>query len=269
MCETYETEAPVEITYSDGTPLDRETNERIHRSLFTRLGHFPPEYTHVLGQHASHDPYAVNSAGTSEQLKADVEAFQELADGVPVLIWMSGSDMGCFYFNRAWLEYRGRTTEQEFGNGWAEGVHPEDLERCVQHYISSFQQRVPFAMSYRLQHHSGEYRWLLDRGAPHYAADGAFLGFYGGCAETLAGAAVERTVELRESLNEIRGVAQQIALAARSRRRFSDNDAQTLESRVRVLQARYRARENAAVQMGKLAADMLRYEEIANGACLH
>lgn len=87
----------------------------------------------------------------------DVEYFQELADGAPVMIWMSGADMGCFYFNRAWLDFRGRTLQEEFGNGWAEGVQPDDLERCVQHYVSSFERREAFAMSYRLRHHTGEF----------------------------------------------------------------------------------------------------------------
>src|SRR5688572_16933497 len=88
---------------------------------------------------------------------ADGEYFQQLADGAQVMIWMSGLNLGCFYFNRAWLDYRGRTHEEEFGNGWAEGVHPDDLAACVQHYVSSFEHRAAFAMSYRLQHHSGEY----------------------------------------------------------------------------------------------------------------
>jgi PAS domain S-box-containing protein len=198
---------------------------------------------------------------------ADIEYFQQLADGAPVMIWMSGSDMGCFYFNRAWLEYRGRALEKEYGNGWAEGVHPDDLDRCVQHYVGSFQKRVPFAMSYRLKHHSGEYRWILDRGAPHFTADGDFLGFYGGCAETPADIAVSRIAELRGALQQMQSFAER--LATREASALADSStSQTLETTVRRLQFEHRARQHAAAQMGQLAADMLRYDRIANGACL-
>jgi PAS domain S-box-containing protein len=198
----------------------------------------------------------------------DVEYFQELADGAPVMIWMSGMDMGCFYFNRAWLDYRGRTAEEEFGNGWAEGVHLEDLTRCVQHYINSFERRVPFAMSYRLQNQSGEYRWILDRGAPHYNADGKFLGFYGGCAETHADAAISRISELRVALKQMRDFAERIAMAQAQTFRGPSRGAETLEQKSRYLQFQHRVRLNAAVQIGKLAADMLTYDRIPNGACL-
>jgi PAS domain S-box-containing protein len=182
----------------------------------------------------------------------DVEYFQQLADGAPVMIWMSGIDMGCFYFNRAWLDFRGRTLQDEYGNGWAEGVHPEDLERCVQHYASSFHRKVAFAMSYRLQHRSGEFRWILDRGAPHWAAHGQFLGFFGGCAETPAEVAVERIAHLRQALHHMQDFANRIAA--------TEANAQ--------LDLEHRARQNAATQIGQLAADMLTYDRIPNGACL-
>ncbi len=196
----------------------------------------------------------------------DVEVFQQLAGGAPVMIWMSGIDMGCFYFNRAWLDFRDRTLQQEYGNGWAEGVHPEDLERCVQHYTSSFETRTPFAMSYRLQHHSGEYRWILDRGAPHYGSDNEFLGFFGGCAETPVETAVTRITELRQSLFEMRDFAQRLAMAEANTLRAYSNE--TLQTKTIRLIFEHRARQRAAAQMGKLAEDMLTYDRIPNGACV-
>lgn len=198
----------------------------------------------------------------------DVEYFQKLADGAPVMIWMSGSDMGCFYFNRAWLDFRGRTAEQEFGNGWAEGVHPDDLQRCVQHYVGSFEQRVSFAMSYRLLHHGGEYRWILDRGVPHYDADGEFLGFYGGCAETPPEAAVDRIKDLRVALREMRDFAERVAAEEAHTLGGYSSGRETLQAKSRRLHSEHRLRQNAATQIGKLAADMLIYDRIRNGVCL-
>ncbi len=139
------------------------------------------------------------------------DIFQQLADGAPVMIWMSGLDMGCYYFNRAWLDFRGRSLEQEQGNGWAEGVHPEDMERCVNHYVSCFERRLSFAMSYRLQDHKGDYRWILDRGAPHSLPDGSFLGYYGGCVEISDDTPVARHAELHASLAAMKEFARRVA----------------------------------------------------------
>lgn len=206
------------------------------------------------------------SNSPSDLPNPDVEYFQQLADGAPVMIWMSGSDMGCFYFNRAWLDFRGRSLEQEYGNGWAEGVHPDDLDRCVQHYVSSFEKRASFAMSYRLLHHSGEYRWILDRGAPHFGADGQFLGFYGGCAETPADVAISRVADLRNALQQMKSFAERTATLEAGAFDGSEG-ANGLHATVRRLHFE-QARQHAAAQMHKLAADMLVYDHIPNGACL-
>jgi PAS domain S-box-containing protein len=198
----------------------------------------------------------------------DLEYFQQLADGAPVLIWMSGSDMGCFYFNRAWLNYRGRTLEQESGNGWAEGVHPEDLERCVQHYVGSFEKRAPFAMSYRLQDANGEYRWILDRGVPQYSVAGEFLGFYGGCAETPVETAVTRINELRLALRKMQNLANRLAERESFALSVYSRGTETLQEKTRRLILERRTRQHAATEIGKLAADMMTYDRIGNGVCL-
>jgi PAS domain S-box-containing protein len=116
-----------------------------------------------------------------EELSTSVALFRQIADSAPVLIWLSGVDALCTWFNKPWIEFRGRTLEQEMGNGWAEGVHKEDYDRCVKIYLSNFEKRTPFQMEYRLQRADGEYRWILDHGVPRYSDTGLFLGFIGSC----------------------------------------------------------------------------------------
>lgn len=101
----------------------------------------------------------------------------------PVLVWMSGTDKLRYYFSKGWLDFVGRTLEQESGSGWVKDVHPDDLDRCLQTYISSFDARRSFELEYRLRHHTGQYRWIIDRGVPRYTPDGTFEGYLGGCVD--------------------------------------------------------------------------------------
>src|SRR5215469_2806891 len=116
-----------------------------------------------------------------ERLRESEERFRTMADTAPVMIWMSGPDKLCTFFNKVWLNFRGRTMEQELANGWAEGVHPDDLDRCMATYSASFEARRGFRMEYRLRRADGEYRWILDDGAPRFTNAGLFAGYIGSC----------------------------------------------------------------------------------------
>lgn len=109
--------------------------------------------------------------------------YRLLVEHSPVMIWRAGLDAKCDYFNETWLAFTGRTLEQEAGDGWAEGVHPDDLERCVAHYLEHFQRKEPFEMEYRLRRHDGEWRWIFDRGVPYTNDEDVFAGFIGSCVD--------------------------------------------------------------------------------------
>ena len=104
--------------------------------------------------------------------------FRELLDASPVMVWMSGTDAMCTFFNRSWLEFRGRALEEELGNGWAEGLHPDDRDLCLETYLKAFSARAPFRVHYRVQTASGEYRWIENSGSP-LIEDTVFVGFMG------------------------------------------------------------------------------------------
>ena len=137
-----------------------------------------------------------------DRLRQSEERHRAMVDALPVLIWQSGPDKLCTYFNKGWLEFTGRTMDQELGNGWTEGVHPNDFQRCLNSYVSAFDRREPFLIEYRLRHRSGEYRWILDRGVPHFSSNGTFPGYIGGAVDTHAQKLAEQG--LRESQEQVR-----------------------------------------------------------------
>jgi len=120
-------------------------------------------------------------AANLEALRESEASFRTMADTAPLMIWMSGTDKLYTFFNKGWLNFTGRPLEQELGNGWVESVHSEDLDDCLEVYVSSFEARRPFTMEYRLRREDGEYRWVLDIGRPRFASDSAFLGYIGSC----------------------------------------------------------------------------------------
>ena len=112
-----------------------------------------------------------------KQASAD-QRFRELLDATPIMVWMSGTDAVCTFFNRAWLEFRGRTLEEELGSGWTEGLHPDDRDLCLETYLKAFTARAPFRVQYRVQRAGGAYAWIENSGTP-LIEDTVFVGFMG------------------------------------------------------------------------------------------
>ncbi len=114
-----------------------------------------------------------------KQLLESEQRFRSLADYAPVMIWLSGPDMRRYYFNQRWLEFRGRRWQDEIGDGWFEGIHPDDLPYIKEAYMTSGEARIEFEIEYRLRRFDGEYRWMLSRCQPRFDRDGKFLGYAG------------------------------------------------------------------------------------------
>jgi PAS domain S-box-containing protein len=117
------------------------------------------------------------------ELRESESRFRIVADAAPVLIWMSGVDKLCTFLNKPWLEFTGRSLDQEMGNGWAKGVHPDDLQKCLEVYTEAFDARKPFVMQYRLKRYDGEYRWVSDQGVARYDSNEKFAGYIGSCVD--------------------------------------------------------------------------------------
>ncbi|MBM4201877.1 MAG: PAS domain S-box protein, partial [Gammaproteobacteria bacterium] len=116
-------------------------------------------------------------------LRESESRFRDLADAAPVMIWMTTPDALCNYFNETWLNFTGRSLEQELGHGWTESIHPDDYRACIDTYERAFEARQPFEMEYRLRRFDGDYRWLLDFGKPRHDTGGTFLGYIGCCVD--------------------------------------------------------------------------------------
>jgi diguanylate cyclase (GGDEF)-like protein/PAS domain S-box-containing protein len=169
----------------------------------------------VMVFHTVDEEYRLNEA-----LAESEQHFRTLANTGQAMVWTSDLSKNCTYFNQVWLNFTGRTLTQETGVGWADGVHPEDYQECLDTYVKAFDRREPFSMVYRLRRHDGEYRWLLDDGMPRYDTQGNFLGYIGHCLDI---------TDRRQAEADIRRLAYYDALTGLPNRRlFMDRLTQAL-----------------------------------------
>jgi len=162
--------------------LVEEYGDRSHRRTF-----FEDRYSPIYGANGEVTGLTVFVIDITERKQAEAALIKardfhlQLFENAPTLIWRAGTDAKCDWFNQTWFNFTGRTMEQEFGDGWAAGVHPDDLDDCVKRYLAHFKKRESFMLEYRLRRHDGEYRWIADHGQPFDLPGGGFGGYIGYC----------------------------------------------------------------------------------------
>jgi PAS domain S-box-containing protein len=176
---------PVLALFAVNSELLRQGIHILQQSII--FGVHPPEEVYVLPRFLllrGLPVYVV--AGLIEQrhrmersLRESEARFRSMANAAPVLLWISGTDKLCQFVNQSCVDFTGRPLEAQLGNGWADGVHPDDREHSVHTYEDAFDARRPFRMEYRLRHHSGQYRWILVMGVPRFDTNTAFCGYIG------------------------------------------------------------------------------------------
>ena len=215
----------------------------------------------ILRQLADQIGIALAQAQLVEAMRESEQRFRMMANSAPVLLWMSGLDKRRHFFNQTWLTFTGRTLEQEINDGWTTGVHPDDLQNCLETYATAFDAHQTFEREFRLRRADGEYRWLLDRGAPRFIPDGGFVGYIGTCIDISERREIETlkdefvsvvSHELRTPLTSINGALDLLASSA-------------LETRPEKAKRMLKIAANNAERLVRLVNDILDIERIESG----
>jgi PAS domain S-box-containing protein len=149
-----------------------------------------------------------------------------MAGTAPAMIWVSNPDAMRIYFNQSWLEFTGRTLAQELGDGWADGIHAADRERCLDTYRSSVNSCLPFKMEYRLRRFDGQFRWVLSHGEPRFSEAGVLEGYIGSCVDIteLKEAHEQLEARVQERTSELERVQERLRLLSARLLRMQDDE---------------------------------------------
>ena len=150
---------------------------------------------------------AIEKGRANLELRESEERFRRMANAAPVLMWVTGTNRSGIWFNTTWLEFVGRSMEQEIGEGWTKNIHPDDLDESTKIYADAFDAKKAFALSYRLRRHDGKYRWVLENGSPRYGSRGEFTGYIGTCVDI---------TDLHEAEDRLRRANESLSLAQRA-----------------------------------------------------
>jgi PAS domain S-box-containing protein len=137
------------------------------------------------------------------ELRESEERFRNMADTAPVMIWVTGPDGLCTFVNRTWLNFTGRTLEEELGMGWAVCVHPDDRQRHHEAFRSAFDARQTFQVESRWRRADGEYRLVLCTGVPRFASGGNFAGYIGSKIDITDLQSEKRFRQLAENIDDV------------------------------------------------------------------
>lgn len=175
--------------------------EEMLRESYENLEYKVEERTHDLKKVNENLVTEINNRILVENsLRESEERFRNMADSSPVFIWMSDKSKGHYYFSKGWLDFTGRTLEEQFNNGWMESLHPEDAERFRNVYLPAFDKREPFEIEYRLKNTNGDYIWFLDKGIPRYEGS-EFMGYIGTCFDIHLRKRNERYVRIQYAIS--------------------------------------------------------------------